>query len=100
MKLIVSWLALLVGLASAGVCWGVLEMKNVYFRPVLTSVESGVGDPYMIALDCVAELSGDLRIPLITLIISMITLFTLAIRSTGSVQSNSSSPANQKDKTP
>ena len=75
-------------------------MKNVYFRPVLTSVESGVGDPYMIALDCVAELSGDLRIPLTTLIVSMITLFTLAIRSTRSVQSNSSSPANQKAETP
>ncbi len=100
MKLIVSWLALVVGVASAGFCWVVLEMKNVYFRPVLTSVESGVGDPYMIALDCVAELSGDLRIPLITLIVSMITLFTLAIRSTRSVQSNSSSPANQKAETP
>ncbi len=55
-------------------------MKNVYFRPVLASVEAAEGDPYMIALDCVAQLADDLRIPLITLTASMVTLFILALR--------------------
>ena len=80
MKIIAAFTALVVGLVSAFICWFVLDMKNVYFRPVLTSVETGKGDPYTIALECVAQLSGDLRIPLIALTLSMIALFVLAIR--------------------
>ncbi len=43
MRIIVSCAALLVGLISAGNCWIVLAMKNVYFRPVLASVEAAEG---------------------------------------------------------
>ncbi len=96
MKRIVSLVAFVVGLSSAGYCWRVLETKNVYFRPVLTSVETGVGDPYMIALNCVAQLSGELRIPLIALIVSMISLFVIAIRPNQSMQSCSLPPSNSK----
>ena len=87
MRIIASCVALLVGLVSSGICWGVLEMKNVYFRPVSTSVETGEGDPYMIALNCVAGLSGDLETPLITLTLSMLALFVLAVRNKHSLQS-------------
>lgn len=86
MRIIASCVALVVGLVSAGICWGVLEMKNVYFRPVLKSVETGEGDPYMIALNCVAELLSDLRTPMITLTTSMIALFVFAIRPLRSCQ--------------
>ena len=100
MRIIASYIALLVGLVSTGICWGVLEMKNVYFRPVLTSVETGEGDPYMIALACVAQLSGDLGIPLITLTVSMITLFVLAVRNKRSLQAGSPSPTETKPELP
>ena len=79
--------ARLLVVTSLFVCWAVLEMKNVYFRPVLTSVETGNGDPYMIALTCVAQLSRDLRIPLIALTVSMIWLFVFAVRNRPSTKS-------------
>ena len=87
MRIFACCIALVIGLVSAAICWAVLEMKNVYFRPVLTSVETGNGDPYMIALTCVAQLSRDLRIPLIALTVSMIWLFVFAVRNRPSTKS-------------
>ena len=53
--------AILLGLWSGFRCFVVTEMQNVYFRPVLAAVESGDGDPYMIALDCVQQLHRELE---------------------------------------
>ena len=100
MRIVASCVALVVGLVSFTICWAFLEMKNVYFRPVLTSVETGVGDPYMIALDCLAQFSGNLRTPLLTLTASMITLFVLAVRNRRSVQFCSPSYPNAKAELP
>jgi hypothetical protein len=100
MRIIASCAALVVGLVSAGICWNNLNAKNVYFRPVFKSVETGEGDPYMIALDCVAQLSSDLETPIITLTVSMITLFVFAIRNKQSMQSGSPSPTETKTELP
>jgi hypothetical protein len=81
MRIFACCIVLVFGLVSTAICWAVLEMKNVYLRPVLVSVETGKGDPFMFALDCVAQLS------LIALIVSMICLFVFAVRNRPSTKS-------------
>lgn len=67
-------------LCAAGSCWVTLTMKNVYFRPVHRAVETGDGDPYMIALDCVAAIADRLTGPITVLVLSTLVLFVFAIQ--------------------
>ena len=54
-----------------------VAMKNVYFRPVFDAVEKQIGDPYMIALDCVAKLTQELTSSIVRLAAAMVVLAVL-----------------------
>lgn len=72
-------IATIVGLLSLASCSLTIMMKNVYFRPVHRAVETGEGDPYMIALDCVAVIAAELEPAITCLALSALAILACAI---------------------
>lgn len=78
-RLALAVLALLIGFYAAFCIWVATELRYVFVRPVYDAVESGEGNPYEIARDCVDAFAAEFTGPGITLIASVATLFVLAV---------------------
>ncbi len=59
--------------------WITIRLKYVFLRPVHDVVETGEGDPYMTARDCMDVFVNELNGPIQQLAICAIILFMLAV---------------------
>ncbi|TWT56083.1 hypothetical protein [Allorhodopirellula solitaria] len=78
-RITLAILALLIGSYAAFCIWIATELRYVFVRPVYDAVESGEGNPYEIARNCMDAYASEFTGPAITLLACLAALFVLAV---------------------